>query len=1187
MPGGSTGITVRDAKNQITTYVYDASNQIHTIQPPSGKYTVTVNYNGSQVSSVSNGTGTWTYNYSVNGSQSQVTVTDPLGHARYVLTNVTTNLVTFDQDALGRDLFYTYDSFGRVTGTTYPEGNQVQNTYDSQVAGTTRGNIVTVTNVAKPGSALSSTTTNYSYDTTCSFPVKCNKPNSITDSNNNTTNYTWDNAYGVLAVATPPPPTTGATQPQVRYHYDSLYAYYKNSSGTIVQAPSPIRLLTSTSACQTLATCSGALDEVKTTITYGTTGVANNLLPTSVSSGAGNGSLTAASSATYDAFGNLASIVGPLGSGQTTLFVYDANRERVGVFGPQTSVANGYPAVRLSWSVDGILTETETGKDTSQTDSNFTTFTSLQQVTNTPDSLNRTIKTTVSGLVSGSTVTFNVTQFDYDAANRVTCQAQRMNPAVFSSLPGSACALGTVGSNGNDRIAFNTYDAADELTQVTTGYGTGTQRTYLTRTFTNNGLLKSILDADNNLTTYAYDGFDRLAQVSFPMPTQGVGTSSATDYESYGYDSNSNLTSVRRRSNDTICFLYDALNRATQKTVPSWSGQNVFYAYDLLNRLTTAAYGSLTGPGVSYGYDALSRRTTEAASSRTITSAYDAASNRTRITWPDSFYVTYLYDNLNRPTQVGENGATSGVGVLANYSYDALGNLSGLTRGGGAGTTPAFDTDDRLTSLAHAFANSSANVTWTYGYNAGNQIVSRSATNEAYTSHAPNQSKSYVANGLNQYSSVSGASFSHDARGNLTSDGTRTFTYDVENRLLTATAPTAVTLAYDPLGRLQTSTASSATTTFLFDGAGMTAEYNSVGSLLRRYVPDGLGGVLPLIWYEGSGTSDRRWLHADSLGSSVAYSNSSGSEAAQYGYDAYGAPDATNGWGNPRYRFAGALMIPEGNLYLMGARAYDPSLGRFLQTDPVGQAADVNLYAYAGQDPVIRADPTGLANATPDTSKPIDAGTYPDPVTEWTDPAGVEHNCCEVLQAGFTLTYSTSPTTSLGPFLGTGALPTIGGGGDRGGTRVAPITVAAQKPAQAAPPSNTPPPNSTPTCTANRARHDQEVARVAQEYLVAGKMVTPNVTFTNPRTGASAVADLVISNFTFPLPDPYLIIEVKTGMGQLERGQPDVYGVIAGSGGTLVPRGLNALRAGFIPGVPVDAGPLRFSLRRGPGADGC
>jgi uncharacterized protein RhaS with RHS repeats len=48
-------------------------------------------------------------------------------------------------------------------------------------------------------------------------------------------------------------------------------------------------------------------------------------------------------------------------------------------------------------------------------------------------------------------------------------------------------------------------------------------------------------------------------------------------------------------------------------------------------------------------------------------------------------------------------------------------------------------------------------------------------------------------------------------------------------------------------------------------------------------------------------------------------------------------------------------------LYYYKARFYAPRIGRFLQTDPVGTKDDLNLYAYVGNNPVNRVDPTGLA----------------------------------------------------------------------------------------------------------------------------------------------------------------------------------------------------------------------------------
>ncbi len=167
----------------------------------------------------------------------------------------------------------------------------------------------------------------------------------------------------------------------------------------------------------------------------------------------------------------------------------------------------------------------------------------------------------------------------------------------------------------------------------------------------------------------------------------------------------------------------------------------------------------------------------------------------------------------------------------------------------------------------------------------------------------------------------------------------------------------SLSLAYDPLGRLAKTTVGAAVTAFLYDGADLVAEYNSAGALVRRYV-HGPAVDEPLVWYEGSGTTDRRWLHADERGSVVAVSNSSGASIATYSYGPYGE---TTNWSGSRFRYTGQITLPEVQLYHYKARAYSPTLARFLQPDPIGLSGGLNLYAYANNDPINMSDPTGLA----------------------------------------------------------------------------------------------------------------------------------------------------------------------------------------------------------------------------------
>lgn len=80
-------------------------------------------------------------------------------------------------------------------------------------------------------------------------------------------------------------------------------------------------------------------------------------------------------------------------------------------------------------------------------------------------------------------------------------------------------------------------------------------------------------------------------------------------------------------------------------------------------------------------------------------------------------------------------------------------------------------------------------------------------------------------------------------------------------------------------------------------------------------------------------------------------------------YDEYGIPASTN---VGRFQYTGQAWLPEIGMYYYKARIYSPNLGRFMQSDPIGYGAGMNMYAYVGGDPVNFSDPLGL-KADPDT----------------------------------------------------------------------------------------------------------------------------------------------------------------------------------------------------------------------------
>ena len=221
-----------------------------------------------------------------------------------------------------------------------------------------------------------------------------------------------------------------------------------------------------------------------------------------------------------------------------------------------------------------------------------------------------------------------------------------------------------------------------------------------------------------------------------------------------------------------------------------------------------------------------------------------------------------------------------------------------------------------------------------------------------------------MANGLNQGKQADATVYSFDGNGNLTSDGWFTFTYDLENKLLSALPINAGvrTLSYDPLNRLDVYNPGTAKR-FIYDGDEVIAELNASGNIVGRYVrgdaPDEI-----ITGYTSSDPTARGWYHLDNRNSVIAVTDPNGVVTVLNRYDEYGQPQGGN-YGT--FQYTGQMWLGEIGVYNYKNRMYWPNErpgGRFLQTDPIGSVDSPNPYQYVLNDPVNFVDPLGLQSET-------------------------------------------------------------------------------------------------------------------------------------------------------------------------------------------------------------------------------
>ncbi|MFC9689156.1 RHS repeat domain-containing protein [Kribbella sp. NPDC056951] len=574
---------------------------------------------------------------------------------------------------------------------------------------------------------------------------------------------------------------------------------------------------------------------------------------------------------------------------------------------------------------------------------------------------------------------------------------------------------GSTATGVPDKTSY-TYHPAGQLASVTDPAGNIWRYTYDVR-----GRKVSDQTPDQGLTTYTYNELDQLQTskdargVTQTYTYDAVGRPKTTTVDGtllneWTYDTIKvgSLTSATRYVNGQPYRLqytgYDEAGRPTgqQIVLPATEG-NLAGTYSTTRTytedgqpktFTVPAVGGLPTETLTYEYDKRSRPITLTGADRYVTETdYTPYGETSRIKMErGANWAEQLFDFEEGTHQLKGAGMVTPNGLESNvqYSYDAAGNITEVTD---TPTTQAvadrqcFDYD-YYRRLTQAWTPAGGNCdaapsqatlggpapywhSWTFDVTGNRKTEKRTTpageTVSTYEYPAAGQARPHAVQkvtttgpGVNKVDQ-----YTYDAAGNLktrTQDGTAdslTWTGDGKLDTVAGTGRTTKNI-YDANG----------TQLLRKDASGTTLSLGDTELLLK---PDGslvgtryysLGGQKVAI---RTGATKLTWVSSDHHGTMNVSVDADSLAVQRRRMTPYGElRGATPTWPGQR-GFVGGLQDVSTGLVQLGARAYDPKLGRFISVDPVTDVEDpqqLNAYAYGNNSPVSFSDPDGRRYVT-------------------------------------------------------------------------------------------------------------------------------------------------------------------------------------------------------------------------------
>jgi RHS repeat-associated protein len=588
-----------------------------------------------------------------------------------------------------------------------------------------------------------------------------------------------------------------------------------------------------------------------------------------------------------------------------------------------------------------------------------------------------------------------ITSYTYDALGRQKTITNVVGTTTYSYNNWSTIIVDAL---NNSKTLHN--DAFDRLVQVDEY---NNDEIYLTRySYTANNNLSKITDAHGNVRNFSYDGLGRRLSAedlhAIEDETFGVYT--------FVYDNNSNIVQNTTPNNDTVYYTYDSLNRKTTESLNTQNNTQVQYFYDSCQNGKTRLCATATDEVFSqFKYDGNGNIVEE---NRTVdqveyavktTTSYDRQGNIQSLSGLDGDVVYYTYNSSGLLDSVERNGVdiiknidysplyqvkkieygndtmTSNVYNSnelyrlkvkntsnsvqniqnLNYSYDAIGNITGIYDGNAqTSKRSSYVYDDlyRLISVVVSDTNDNTDYTRNYSYDALGNILNKSDQGDYVYEHIDYANPHAVT-------SIANNPIQYDNNGNMTEYQDMSLSWNYANRLIYVNKNNIVTeYGYDHDGQRIYKTSMDSTTIYP-----------------NKYLELRDGDVVQYIYAGNTAIAtiendEIYYSHTDHLSGSNIITNEEGGKIQTLEYFPFGEVriNDTIGEYDEKKKFTGYELDDETDLYYAKARYYGGGIGRFVGVDPVSlntpqdlieDPQALNLYAYSRNNPFKYVDPSG------------------------------------------------------------------------------------------------------------------------------------------------------------------------------------------------------------------------------------